>query len=265
MTAEVRTYITKFIALLLIISTIFSIAGLTAYAKETHLVTLILIPDDTITYSNFDSGYMTIVETSTGKSETHTLYPYNNFSKKIALEEGTYVVASAGINGRNDILIEADLQRVDVYGPASFVIYIRDSKKMESNTTTLEYSFKDPVLIEDVTDILPTQGTTSDSTEFSGTTNPSQSIIDPSNPSYQEPSTLFPIMPSDTSENESSTDLTITNPYYTNTETSTQDNTEQNHLSENSKIFIPILIILLILTIICITFFILLNKKNKEK
>lgn len=207
---------------------------MTAQAADRYLVTILLIPDKSFEYTDYDSAYLTIVNNHTGQSYSYTLYPYNNFSDKVWLDKGTYSVLDVGMNGRADMIFESESEDIVVDRATAIVVNFGDSKIIKQNTTTAT----------------TTKKTT---TEITQTTKP-------------ESPTLFPIITGeysttleDTSQNTSTSYLKTTEP----AETTTAD-TEENPIKEHPYM-IPAITVTVLVAIICIVFFILLQKKNKAE
>ena len=207
---------------------------MTAQAADRYLVTILLIPDKSFEYTDYDSAYLTIVNNHTGQSYSYTLYPYNNFSDKVWLDKGTYSVLDVGMNGRADMIFESESEDIVVDRATAIVVNFGDSKIIKQNTTTAT----------------TTKKTT---TEITQTTKP-------------ESPTLFPIITGeysttleDTSQNTSTSYLKTTEP----AETTTAD-TEENSIKEHPYM-IPAITVTVLVAIICIVFFILLQKKNKAE
>lgn len=203
-------------------------------AADRYLVTILLIPDKSFEYTDYDSAYLTIVNNHTGQSYRYTLYPYNNFSDKVWLDKGTYSVLDVGMNGRADMIFESESEDIVVDRATAIVVNFGDSKIIKQNTTTAT----------------TTKKTT---TAITQTTKP-------------ESPTLFPIITGeysttleDTSQNTSTSYLKTTEP----AETTTAD-TEENPIKEHPYM-IPAIIVTALVAIICIVFFILLQKKNKAE
>ena len=258
-THSVTTFTNKIAVLLLIFSIIFSLAGTTALAQEEgHLVTLLIVPDESITYTNYDSAYLKVMNTGTGEIHNYTLYPYNNFSNKVLFETGEYAVIDVGIKGRNDLIFEADNKRIFIDSAQAIIVNLKDSRIIKTTTTTTTTT-SGPISVPSTfhsNPILP-----------SGPTNPEQSSTSPSLtvptitfPPYSDPSSY----PNTDSSLEHTTLITknpYENPYLT---TSPDENPDQNPNKNNNKMTIVILVVLFILALIFIIFFFVMYKKNKE-
>lgn len=208
---------------------------ITAFAAQEHLVTLLLIPDGSFDYTDYDSAYLTIINNKTGKSYHYTLYPYNNFSNKVSLPEGEYTVIEVGMNGRADMIFEFEAEDdIVVNRSVAIIVKFGDSKIIKQNTTTT------------TTTSAPT------TTQTTGTTKP-------------EIPTLFSVpsgdvtLNTDTTETETMAVTSTTAPQRETTTAKTDINT-----IKNSGFVVPAVIVLAILTIVVIAFFIALHKKNKE-
>lgn len=208
---------------------------ITALAAQEHLVTILLIPDGSFDYTDYDSAYLTVISNKTGKSYHYTLYPYNNFSDKVSLPEGEYTVVEVGMNGRADMIFEFEAEdNIVVNRSVAIVVKFGDSKIIKQNTTTA------------TTTAVPT------TTQTTGTTKP-------------EIPTLFSVPSGDVTLNTDTTETEITDVTTTTVpqrETTTAK-TDTDTI-ENSGFVVPIVIVLAILTIVVIAFFIALHKKNKE-
>lgn len=228
------------VVLCLLLSTVLSTAAL---AADQYLVTLLLIPDKNIEYTDYDSAYLTIVNNSTGQSYHFTLYPYNNFSNKVLLDAGEYSVLDAGLNGFYDRIFEVEAEDVKVDKATDIIVALKDSEIMQTTTTTKKN----------------TQASTS---------------AQPTTQSSVEPSTLFSIPTGDESTNPSEGNITTSTHDYSTITTQIQPTTPNSLLEtttqsssiikEKPAIVIPI-IILIALALVVLAFFYVLYKKNKAE
>lgn len=208
---------------------------ITAFAAQEHLVTLLLVPDGSFDYTDYDSAYLTIISNKTGKSYRYTLYPYNNFSDKVSLPEGEYTVVEVGMNGRADIIFEFEAEDdIVVNRSVAIIVKFGDSKIIKQNTTTA------------TTTAAPT------TTQATETTKP-------------EIPTLFSVPGGDVILNTDTTEAKTTTVTIATT-AQQETTTAKTDIStiENSGFVVPVAIVLVILTIVVIAFFIALRKKNKE-
>lgn len=207
---------------------------ITAQAADRYLVTILLVPDKSFEYTDYDSAYLTIVNNRTGQSYNYTLYPYNNFSDKVWLEAGTYSVLDVGIKGRTDMIFECTSDDVVVDRATAFVVNFGDSKIIEQNTTA------------------PTTKALVTTTAVTTTTKP-------------ESPTLFPVVTGEysTTQKETTIQSITQNPSSTIKETTTADTEEP--FSERHPVLVPVIFLVVFVTIVCIVFFIILYKKNKAE
>lgn len=208
---------------------------ITAQAADRFLVTILLIPDKSFEYTDYDSAYLTIVNNHTGQSFSYTLYPYNNFSNKVWLDAGTYSVLDVGINGRTDIIFESTSEDIVVDRATAIVVNFGDSKIIAQNTTA------------STTKAETTAQTTT------GTTNP-------------EIPTLFPIVTGEfsTTQNDVSEQSTV----YIVTTTLVQEPTtakSDERFAKKHPVLMPVIVLVVFVTIVCIVFFAILYKKNKAE
>ena len=233
------TSITKRIQCL-ILSLVLTFAGfiVSASAKESYLVTILLIPDKTVEYTDYDSAYLTIINNHTGQSFSYTLYPYNNFADKVWLEEGEYSVLDVGIKGRNDIIYTCEADDIVVNGSVAIVVNFHDSKIVNPHTTTTKRTTSPPI-----TTTAPT------------TTKP-------------EIPTLFSIPDETHSGIVEITDYSeISTPDVTDITTSITEETTQKtkDVTPGNGFVVPVAVVAILLALICAAFFIVLYKKNKEE
>ena len=233
------TSITKTVqCLILSLILTFSSFVVRASAKESYLVTILLIPDKTVEYTDYDSAYLTIINNHTGQSFSYTLYPYNNFADKVWLEEGEYSVLDVGIKGRNDIIYTCDADDIVVNGSVAIVVNFRDSKIVNPHTTTTKRTTSPPI-----TTTAPT------------TTKP-------------EIPTLFSIPDETHSGIVEITDYSeISTPDVTDITTSITEETTQKtkDVTPGNGFVVPVAVVAILLALICAAFFIVLYKKNKEE
>lgn len=207
---------------------------ITAYAANSYLVTLLLVPDKSFEYTDYDSAYLTIVNNHTGQSYSFTLYPYNNFSNKVWLESGSYSVLDVGIKGRSDIVFESESEDIIVDRSTAIIVNFSDSKIIKQNTTTT------------TTEAAPTTTTVSKSTE-------------------PEISTLFPVV---TNESSTSAALSTTALSSISSETTTlaeSTTLKSDNFTKEHPYMISAITIAIMAVIICVVFFVALHKKNKAE
>lgn len=244
--------ITKIASLLLIISFIFSLAGISAIASEGHLVTLLIIPDKTVSYTNYDSAYLKLMNTGTGEITNYTLYPYNNFSNKVLLETGEYAVIDVGINGRNDIIFEVEkTQRIKIDASKAIVVHLHDSGIIKPTETTTKH-IETTTLTADPSNSSTTQNNPTGTSETTTTTHNVPTITFPDNTENTSDALTNP-------NGDPITRLPTTNPNIPDIPD------EPNDSSDSNKFTIVIFVVLGILSLIIIIFFILVYKKNKAE
>lgn len=205
---------------------------ITAQAADRYLVTILLIPDKSFDYTDYDSAYLTIVNNHTGQSFSYTLYPYNNFSNKVWLDAGTYSVLDVGINGRTDIIFESTSEDVVVDRATAIVVNFGDSKIIAQNTTT---------------------STTKEATTIPVTTGTTKAEIP----------TLFPIVTGEFTTTQEEITAQTTNPTTIIQEPTTAKS--EVGFAEKHPVLTPVIVLVVFVTIVCIIFFIVLYKKNKAE
>lgn len=237
-TNNIKT-IPKIISVLFVfILLITSFLPVIAKATNRHLVTLLLIPDKSVSYTDYDSAYLTIMNNKTGESSSFVLYPYNNFSNKVWLDDGEYSVLDAGISGRNDIIFEAESEDILVDRNTAIIVNFSDSKIINSNTTQNTKVW-----------------TTEKNEKTSATTG--------STTTQQEPSTLFSI-PDGSTESTVFDTTALTDISQESSSIISTTTAPENTLKEDYD-FTFIIIIAAILTVIILVFLIVLYKKNKAE
>lgn len=237
-TYTIKRILTSCLAFILIF--VLSFSTITASAKQSYMVTILLIPDKSVDYTDYDEAYLTILNNHTGKTYHYTLYPYNNFSDKVRLEEGEYSVLDAGIKGRSDVIFNVDSEDIVVNRATAIIVNFGDSKIIKQNTTE----------------------TTTEEKRTS-----SQQVLTTSATTKQEPHTFFSI-PDETHsgivEVTDSSEISI--PDITDITTSiTEEITQKTEdVTPGRGFVVPVTVVAILLAVICAVFFIVLYKKNKE-
>ena len=233
-----RLLTSSFIFLLIFV---LSFSTIVASAKQSYMVTILLIPDKSVDYTDYDEAYLTILNNHTGATYHYTLYPYNNFSDKVRLEEGEYSVLDAGFKGRSDVIFEAESEDIVVNRATAIIVNFGDSKIVQQNTT---------------------EATTED------TKTSNQHILTTSATTKQEAHTLFSIPDETHSGIIEITDYSETNTAdITSTTTSITEETTQKteDITPGRGFVVPVTVVAILLAVICAVFFVILYKKNKEE
>lgn len=135
--------ITKFLtSIFAAIFLFFTVACVSYAAADEFLVTLLCKPDSSLKYDDYSVVNVTLICEESGKSYTYKLYPYNNFSDKILLPRGHYMVVNSTIEGRNDVIFGINSDTVDVQASTAIVYSLYDSRITTAATTTQETTQK---------------------------------------------------------------------------------------------------------------------------